>query len=120
MHLDHNKCLSLATGSFLVVKLSRERALVREIREELLCDIQVGEHIKEVVYDYPNLRVRLVTYYARLISGIPIATEHERLKWVSCDDIENLRWAPADIPTVNILSEKERSVFRSVDDSEMG
>jgi 8-oxo-dGTP diphosphatase len=95
-------------------------ALVREIREELLCDIQVGEHIKEVVYDYPNLRVRLVTYYARLISGIPIATEHERLKWVSCDDIENLRWAPADIPTVNILSEKEKSAFRSVDDSEMG
>ncbi|PYY31040.1 (deoxy)nucleoside triphosphate pyrophosphohydrolase [Paenibacillus illinoisensis] len=84
-------------------------ALIREIREELLCDIEVGEHIKEVVYDYPNLRVNLITYYARLISGVPFATEHESLKWVSFDDIESLRWAPADIPTVNILSENERS-----------
>lgn len=40
-----------------------KEALVREIKEELLCIIEVGEYITETIYEYPNVKVRLFTYY---------------------------------------------------------
>lgn len=80
-----------------------KEALAREIKEELLCDIQVGEFITEVVYEYPNLTVKLTTYLAQIVEGIPIATEHEKIKWASPEEIRSLRWAPADIPTIDLL-----------------
>lgn len=80
-----------------------QAALVREIKEELLCDIEVGEFIADIVHEYPNVKVRLITYKAKIISGDPVAAEHEKLDWIAPKDIRNLQWAPADIPTIEIL-----------------
>lgn len=80
-----------------------KEALKREIEEELGCAIEVGDHIATTVHDYPHLRVKLHTYQARLSKGIPIAKEHEELRWVSAEDLSMLEWAPADIPTVDKL-----------------
>lgn len=80
-----------------------KEALVREIKEELLCIIEVGEYITETIYEYPNVKVRLFTYYAQIIKGIPSVTEHETIKWVSLKEIQSLKWAPADIPTIDYL-----------------
>lgn len=38
--------------------------LVREIREELECEIEVGEFIADDVYEFPSVAVRLITYFA--------------------------------------------------------
>jgi 8-oxo-dGTP diphosphatase len=78
-------------------------ALIREIKEELLCDIEVGEQIADVVHEYPTIKVRLITYFAKVTGGVPVATEHERLEWINKENIYSLDWAPADIPTVQIL-----------------
>ncbi|MBA2937025.1 (deoxy)nucleoside triphosphate pyrophosphohydrolase [Paenibacillus sp. CGMCC 1.16610] len=81
----------------------QKTALIREIKEELLCDIEVGEFITDNVHEYPNIKVRLITYKAKIISGEPIATEHEKLAWIQFNNLRDLRWAPADIPTLDIL-----------------
>ncbi|PEN67156.1 (deoxy)nucleoside triphosphate pyrophosphohydrolase [Bacillus toyonensis] len=81
-----------------------QEALVREIKEELGCLINVGEKIEEVDYEYENIIVHLVTYKANIKSGIPKALEHAELKWVQDKNLLELKWAPADIPTVKILS----------------
>lgn len=86
-----------------------KEALVREIKEELLCDIQVGEFITETVHEYSNLKVKLTTYFAQIIKGAPFATEHEKIQWTSLRDVRSLRWAPADIPTIDLLFETESS-----------
>jgi len=83
-----------------------EESLAREIREELGCEIQVGALISDDVYEYPTVAVRLITYYAKVISGTPVAKEHERLEWVSEADLMKLEWAPADVPTVKKLISK--------------
>lgn len=80
-----------------------QEALVREIKEELGCLINVGEKIEEVDYEYENIIVHLVTYKENIKSGIPKALEHADLKWVQVRKLLGLKWAPADIPTVNIL-----------------
>lgn len=79
-------------------------ALIREIKEELGCLITVGEKIEEVAHEYENIIVHLATYKAYIESGIPKALEHKEVKWVQAKNLLELKWAPADIPTVKILS----------------
>ncbi|MGE1032673.1 (deoxy)nucleoside triphosphate pyrophosphohydrolase [Bacillus sp. GKis3/1] len=81
-----------------------QEALVREIKEELGCLITVGEKIEEVDHEYENIIVHLVTYKAHIKSVIPKALEHTKIKWVQAKNLLELKWAPADIPTVKILS----------------
>lgn len=80
-----------------------EETLVREIREELGCTIEVYEKIEEVHHEYPNVIVNLLTYKAKIIEGEPNAKEHAELKWMPLQELHSLEWAPADIPTVQAL-----------------
>ncbi|MBO8178482.1 8-oxo-dGTP diphosphatase MutT [Aeribacillus pallidus] len=80
-----------------------EETLVREIKEELGCTIQVHEKVEEVHYEYPSVIVNLLTYKAKIIHGAPTAKEHAELKWVPLQELHTLKWAPADVPTVEAL-----------------
>ena len=77
-----------------------EQSLKREIQEELACEIEVGSKIEEVTYEYEAVIVNLLTYHSRIVEGVPKAEEHAELRWVSRDRLEELEWAPADIPTI--------------------
>lgn len=78
-------------------------ALIREIKEELDCDIQVGELLTDIVHEYTNVIVNLITYKAKIIHGQPLAKEHADLIWLPINELHTLNWAPADIPTIKIL-----------------
>ncbi len=83
---------------------SDAEALVRELREELDVDVQVtdaacGEH----VHDYGDVAVRLVLVAATLRAGEPRAVEHTELRWVGPDELDDLAWAPADVPLLGAV-----------------
>ncbi|MEH6939712.1 8-oxo-dGTP diphosphatase MutT [Bacillus sp. JJ664] len=80
-----------------------EDTLVREIKEELSCEIEVSELVEEVVHEYPAVIVNLLTYEAKITNGTPIASEHAKLEWKEVSELHELEWAPADIPTVEKL-----------------
>ncbi|MDQ0246157.1 8-oxo-dGTP diphosphatase [Bacillus fengqiuensis] len=82
---------------------SPEESLVREIKEELGCTVEVYELIEDIVHEYPNIIVQLLTYKTKIVEGTPTAKEHAELKWVTLDELKSLQWAPADIPTVETL-----------------
>lgn len=77
-----------------------EAALVREIREELGCAIEVGAHVGTTLHKYDFATIRLSTYYATMTAGEPAAREHAALRWVPLAELSSLTWAPADIPAV--------------------
>lgn len=79
------------------------QTLIREIKEELGCEIQVGELVADIVHEYPTFIINLITYKAKVINGTPIATEHAELRWVTIQNLKELEWAPADIPTIDSL-----------------
>ncbi|WP_281884802.1 8-oxo-dGTP diphosphatase MutT [Paenibacillus sp. YYML68] len=83
-----------------------EQSLVREIEEELDCTIEVGALIADITHDYPTVRVRLITYEAAIINGEPIPKEHEKLVWLSINELDALEWAPADLPTIEELRKR--------------
>lgn len=80
-----------------------EDTLVREIQEELSCEIEVSELVEEVVHEYPAVIVNLLTYEAKITKGSPNASEHAKLEWKEISELKELEWAPADIPTVEKL-----------------
>ncbi|MGG0176424.1 8-oxo-dGTP diphosphatase MutT [Gottfriedia acidiceleris] len=80
-----------------------EEALVREIQEELGCEIFVTELVEDVIHEYPNIIVNLITYEAKIISGMPVANEHAKIEWKEISELNELEWAPADLPTVEKL-----------------
>lgn len=82
---------------------SPEESLIREIKEELGCMVEVYELIKDVVHEYPNIIVHLLTYKTKIVEGTPTAKEHAELKWMPLEELPSLQWAPADIPTVEAM-----------------
>ena len=80
-----------------------EVALVREIKEEMLCDIKVGEKVEYTIYDYDFGVVHLTTFKCKIKESMPTLTEHVEVKWLKPSELGTLEWAPADIPAVQQL-----------------
>lgn len=75
-------------------------ALQREIDEELLIEVRVGDHVETTAHEYDFGIVTLTTYYCELVSGTPSLTEHAAVRWLIPSELHLLDWAPADIPAV--------------------
>ncbi|MEG2247242.1 MAG: (deoxy)nucleoside triphosphate pyrophosphohydrolase, partial [Peptostreptococcaceae bacterium] len=84
-----------------------KQAIEREIQEELSCTIEFENIFNDNTHEYDNFIVNLITVKCTLISGIPIASEHSKLIWLSRDNLESLIWAPADVPAVNQLIKEQ-------------
>ena len=72
-----------------------QEALVREIREELDAEIQVGEKIDCVEYDYPAFHLSMECFWARIRSGELTLKEHEAARWLSREELDSVDWLPA-------------------------
>jgi len=76
------------------------QALEREVAEELRCMIDVGDQVESTTYEYDFAVITLTTFYCALVDGTPQLTEHAQVVWSSPEDLDQLDWAPADIPAV--------------------
>lgn len=75
---------------------SKEQALIRECREELDVEIKVGDVFLEVTHEYTDLTVHLTLFHASIVRGIPQKLEHQDLRWITPQEIENYAFCPAD------------------------
>ncbi|MFA1739022.1 (deoxy)nucleoside triphosphate pyrophosphohydrolase [Lysinibacillus fusiformis] len=80
-----------------------QQALYREILEEFNCIIQVGEPVTETLYEYEQFFVHLETYLATIVKGTPQISEHADAKWVPRQQLLELSFAPADLPSIEKL-----------------
>lgn len=83
-----------------------EEALIRELKEELDCTVEIEEFITQTCYEYPFGIVNLTTFKCRLTSDHITLKEHAQSMWVSIDSLDNLEWAPADLETVELVQTK--------------
>lgn len=83
-----------------------EKALARELREELKIDVTVGEFIVTATHEAGTAVIELSTYLCTIIEGVPVLTEHEEFRWLPVSELSDVEWAPADIPTVEFLQER--------------
>lgn len=93
-----------------------QEALIRECREELSLEIEVGDLLNKIDYEYPNISVCLSVYFVKLLSGFELK-EHEEARWIDYRALDTVEWAPADRAFLNSI--KNGFVkFRQVSTSE--
>ena len=84
---------------------SPQEALAREIREELDTDIQVGQFIHTIEYDYPTFHLSMDCFWCSIISGNLELREAEDAKWLTKDTIDSVEWLPADAELIAIIKD---------------
>ena len=82
---------------------SPEKALVREIREELDVDVVIDSFFMSVEYDYPEFHLSMDCFLCH-IEEEPRLLEHEAAKWLPLDDLDSVNWLPADDEVVERLA----------------
>ncbi len=80
-----------------------DQALVREIREELDTEIEVGDLIDTVEYDYPTFHLSMDCFFCTVKSGNLVLKEHEAARWLTKEEFDSVEWLPADIGLIEKL-----------------
>ena len=75
---------------------TKERALVRECKEELNVVLSVSDVFMDVIHEYPDLTVHLTLFNATIVEGEPQKLEHNDIKWITPSEISNYAFCPAD------------------------
>ncbi|MBS4172871.1 (deoxy)nucleoside triphosphate pyrophosphohydrolase [Bacillus sp. FJAT-49736] len=81
-------------------------ALVREIDEELNSKIETHEIHNELIHEYDTFLIHLIAIKCSIVEGIPTPKEHSSLLWLKRENLDSLKWAPADVPAVELLMEE--------------
>ena len=84
---------------------TREQALIRECREELAVTVEVRDVFMEVDHVYPDLTVHLTLFNASIAEGVPQKIEHNDLRWITVEEIDQYEFCPADEEILRRLKE---------------
>ena len=82
-----------------------QQALVREIEEELDTEIEVGELIDTVEYDYPSFHLSMDCFWCKIVKGNLVLLEAEASKWLAKDELYSVEWLPADEGLIKKIEE---------------
>lgn len=75
-------------------------ALHRELYEELLIRVEIVERLTPVDHCYPERCLRLIPFRCRISEGEPVACDHEELRWIRIDDVQQYDFPEADTPVL--------------------
>lgn len=85
---------------------TKEDALIRECKEELDVTLEVGDIFMEVIHAYPDMTVHLTLFNARIAEGVPKKLEHQEIRWITVEEIDQYPFCPADVDILARLKEK--------------
>jgi 8-oxo-dGTP diphosphatase len=89
-----------------------QEALKREIREELDTEINVGEWIDTIEYDYPTFHLSMDCFWCEVVKGNLVLKEAEAAKWLTKDTLDSVAWLPADI---TLIDKVRRTLIDKID-----
>ena len=83
-----------------------EEALKREILEELDVKISVEKLIDTIEFDYPEFHLSMKCFWAEIQCGEPVLLEHEDAKWLTIEELNTVKWLPADISILGSIAKE--------------
>ena len=84
---------------------TKEQALIRECQEELAVTLNVGEVFMDVTHEYPDLMVHLTLFHATIREGTLQKLEHNDIRWITVDEIDQYEFCPADVEILRRLKD---------------
>jgi len=100
-HLAHKWELP---GGKLEPNETPEECLQRELREELGIETAIGDWVASSDYEYSHMKIRLMVYRVRHVSGAITVRDHEAIAWVSRDELAHFDFSEADKPIIRKLA----------------
>lgn len=79
-------------------------ALKREIVEELEAEIEVGDLLETVEWDYPTFHLTMHCFVCSLKSESLHLNEHADSAWLTKDTLGSVKWLPADLILLDKIS----------------
>lgn len=83
-----------------------ERALAREIGEELDAQIHIESTICSVSYDYPDFHLELTCFLCSKVGDRLVFFEHENHAWLDIDHLDSVDWLPADLQVIQAIKDQ--------------
>jgi 8-oxo-dGTP diphosphatase len=83
---------------------THEASLLRELREELGCDADVGAKLLRVAHEYPERTVELHFFRCEL-KGDPQPLLGQEIRWAARTELRGLEFPPADAELIRMLAE---------------
>jgi mutator protein MutT len=80
-----------------------EECLVRELREELAIEVEVGELVESLTHAYPEKTVTLKFFHCRWKANEPQAIDCEDLRWVTAAELNDYEFPAADARLLEML-----------------
>jgi len=82
-----------------------QQCLAREMMEELALKVDAMEALPPIEHDYPNLRVRLLSYLCTA-EGEPKPIACQKLAWVELSELATYRFPEANAPLLKLIIER--------------
>ena len=84
-----------------------QKALVREVKEELNIDIndKCIAPLSFSEFDYNNFQLLLLLYICRRWDGVPMSMENNKLEWVKPNMLRDYKMPPADDALIYCLQD---------------
>jgi 8-oxo-dGTP diphosphatase len=87
-----------------------QQALVRELREELMIEAEVGSELARYEHDYPNgSRVHLLFFTVQEYAGEPKGKVFEQICWAELESLPTFDFVEGDLDFVRRLARGEFS-----------
>ena len=90
---------------------SLEECILREIREELLVEIELLGIFATSIYHFNDVEVHFTVYRARLLRGEPQLIVHDAIEWIHVEDVVDFEFMPPDKGFVKKLIEEKNQGF---------
>jgi len=79
---------------------SLERCLKRELAEELAVEVEVGDKLAHVEYEYEDRVVELHVFHCTIVRGHPVSVESQEIRWVSPGHLDKYTFPPPDLEII--------------------
>ncbi len=82
---------------------TKEETLTREMFEELSVEIKVHDLCKSVKHTYADFHVNIDAYFCQILTKEIHLHEHIEYIWLLPSELDQLDWAEANMPIVELL-----------------
>ncbi len=82
---------------------THEECLIRELKEELNIDAEIGELYSEYVYKYPHIAYKLYFYSVNNYKGELEYNAHDKIEWCHPENFDQYDFLPGDIPILSTI-----------------
>ena len=100
-------------GGKTLVNESTEKALIREIKEELKIDTLEYKFLHDYIFEYKNLnkKIHLNFYLITKFSNDIINTIHEQVKWIEIHDLSNYDFLEGDYEIIQKIINNDIKIY---------